>query len=141
MTQLRRSRRRESTPEVFAARGLESKQTNSRVSDAPFEEPKSVPARFAPKGINVKKAHQTFRTDPTDSFNVIAGALGTNRLRPLNVSLASQALLLDLKLFYRFLACLQLMVQFTDFGLEFRIVLGNLPGLRDGFTRSAFGRP
>ena len=76
--------RRESTPEVFAARGLESKQTNSRVSDAPFEEPKSVPARFAPKGINVKEAYQTFRTDPTDSFNVIAGALGTNRLWPLN---------------------------------------------------------
>src|SRR5262245_37210368 len=74
------------------------------------------------------------------SFNVIAGALGTNRLRPLNVSLASQALLLDLKLFYRFLACLQLMVQFTDFGLEFRIVLGNLPGLSGGFTQSAFGR-
>jgi hypothetical protein len=38
-----------------------------------------VPARFAPEGINVKDAHQTFKTVSTDSFNVIAGALGTNR--------------------------------------------------------------
>jgi len=65
-----------------------------------------VPACLALKRINVKEAYQTFRTDPTDSFNVIAGALGTNRLPHLNVSLASQSLLLGLKLSYRFLACL-----------------------------------
>ena len=68
-------------------------------------------ARLAPEGINVEEAYQTFETDTMGSFNVIAGALGTNRLRHLNVSLASQALLLDLKLFYRFLACLQLPFQ------------------------------
>src|SRR6266550_5050319 len=53
-----------------------------------MQESESVPARLAPKGIDVKEAYQTFRTDPTDSFNLIAGALGTNRLRHLNVSLA-----------------------------------------------------
>ena len=47
-----------------------------------------MPARLAPKGINVKEAYQTFSTDPTDSFNAIAGTLGTNRLQHLNVSLA-----------------------------------------------------
>jgi hypothetical protein len=43
-----------------------------RICDPPLQESESVPARLAPKGINVKKAYQTFRTDPTDSFNVIA---------------------------------------------------------------------
>jgi hypothetical protein len=37
-------------------------------------------ARLAPEGINIKEAYQTFRTEPTDSFNVFAGALGTNWL-------------------------------------------------------------
>ena len=59
-----------------------------RVCDSPLQESESVPARLAPKGIDVKETYQTFRTDPTNSFNVIAGALGTNRLRHLNVSLA-----------------------------------------------------
>jgi hypothetical protein len=36
---------------------------------------------LAPEGINVKEAGQTFRTDPTDSFDVFAGAPRTNRLR------------------------------------------------------------
>ena len=40
-------------------------------------------ARFAPEGINVKEAHQTFKTVSAGSFNVFAGALGTNRLRHL----------------------------------------------------------
>jgi len=44
-----------------------------------LEESKSVAARFAPEGINVKEAYQTFRANPTDSFNVFAGAPGTNR--------------------------------------------------------------
>ena len=51
-----------------------------RVCDAPLQESESVPARLAPEGINVKEAYQTLRTDPTDSFNVFAGALGTNWL-------------------------------------------------------------
>ena len=42
-----------------------------------------MPARFAPEGINVKEAHQTFKTVSAGSFNVFAGALGTNRLRHL----------------------------------------------------------
>jgi hypothetical protein len=77
-----------------------------RIFDTPLQKSESVTARLAPEGINVKEAYQTFGTDTMDSFNVIAGALGTNRLRHLNVSLASQLLLLGLKLFYRFLACL-----------------------------------
>ena len=80
MTQLRRSRRCESTPEVFAA-WIRAKSDHSRVSDAPFEEPKSVPAPLAPKGINVKEAHQTFKTDATGSLNIFARAFGTNSFR------------------------------------------------------------
>ena len=56
-------------------------QLDFRVCDAPLEEPKSVPARLAPEGINVKEAHQTFRTDPTDALNVFARAFWTNSFR------------------------------------------------------------
>ena len=35
-------------------------------------------ALFAPEGINVKDAHQTFKSVSTDSFNVTAEALRTN---------------------------------------------------------------
>src|SRR5262245_47537486 len=51
-----------------------------RIYDAPLQDSESVPARLAPEGINVEDAHQTFRTNSTDSFNIIAGTLGTNRL-------------------------------------------------------------
>jgi hypothetical protein len=52
-----------------------------RVCDAPLQESESVPAPFAPEGINVKEAYQMFRTDTTGSSNVFARAPGTNRLR------------------------------------------------------------
>ena len=58
------------------------------ICEAPLQESESAPARLAPEGINVKEAYQTFRTEPTDSFNVFTGAPWTNRLRHLNVSLA-----------------------------------------------------
>jgi hypothetical protein len=56
-------------------------QLDSGICDAPLHDSESVPARFAPEGINVEDAHQTFKTDSTDSFNEIAGTLGTSRLR------------------------------------------------------------
>jgi len=34
-----------------------------RICDTPLQESESMPARLAPKGINVKEAYQTFRTD------------------------------------------------------------------------------
>ena len=51
------------------------------ICDAPLQESESAPARLAPEGLNVKEAYQTFRTEPTDSFNVFTGAPWTNRLR------------------------------------------------------------
>jgi hypothetical protein len=54
---------------------------DSRVCHAPLQDSESAPARLAPEGINVKEAHQTSRTDPTDSFNVFAGAPRTNHRR------------------------------------------------------------
>ena len=41
-----------------------------RICDAPLQESESAPAGSAPERINVKEAYQTFRTEPTDSFNV-----------------------------------------------------------------------
>ena len=58
------------------------------ICDPPLLESEPVPARLAPKGINVKEAQQPFKTVSTDPFNVVAGTLGTNQLRHLNVSLA-----------------------------------------------------
>jgi hypothetical protein len=59
-----------------------------RVFDAPLQKSESVPAHLAPEGINAKEAYPTFRTDPMDSFNIFAGAFGTNGLRHLDLSLA-----------------------------------------------------
>jgi len=50
-----------------------------------LEDTKSVSARLAPEGVNVKEAYQTFKTDPTDSFNVYAGTFGTGRWLQLNL--------------------------------------------------------
>src|SRR5262245_10358236 len=50
----------------------------SGVSDTPLQDSESVPAQLAPEGINVKKAHQTFKTVPSGcSSDIVAGTLGT----------------------------------------------------------------
>ena len=53
----------------------------SGVSDTPLQDSESVPAQLAPEGINVKKAHQTFKTVPSGcSSDIVAGTLGTMNL-------------------------------------------------------------
>src|SRR5262249_46856989 len=54
---------------------------DSGVSDTPLQDSESVPARLAPEGINVKDAHQTFKTVPSGcSSDIVAGTLGTMNL-------------------------------------------------------------
>src|SRR5262245_2141657 len=52
----------------------------SGVCDTPLQDSESVPARLAPEGINVKEAHQTFKTIPSGSSDIVAGTLGTTNL-------------------------------------------------------------
>ena len=47
---------------------------------------------------------------------------------PVFKSCSAQPLLLGLKLLYSLLACLQLLLQFNNFGLQLRIAIGNLLG-------------
>jgi hypothetical protein len=48
------------------------------VTDAPLQEFKSMATHLAPKGKEVENTYQTFRTNPADSGDVSAGALGAN---------------------------------------------------------------